>query len=213
MKLLLLTLLEIFVLNACATLTTPVLTVTNEVPSRTPTVMPTKTITPSPSITLTPSLEPLLDGWSTFYSPEFGFSLQYPAIFDKGFQSLEFTCNISVEENDTNNLLVIIGDNRVIAEKTNKNLIEYTNQYIENKRPGWDVKQTEIEVNGLSANRLEYYLESPPRYGIVTILVKENKAITFEHFEMNFFYCDLKDDDYSSHWIYERTIETLNFQP
>lgn len=169
--------------------------------------------TQTPTITRTPTLEPISGGWSTFFSPEFGFSLQYPAIFDKGFTSFESVCDISVIENSIDNLLVIIGDNRVLAEKTNKNLTEYTNYYIENNRSGWDVKQTEIEINGLIANRLEYHLESPPRYGIVTILVKENKAITFEHFEMNFFYCDLKDNGYSSYWIYERTIESLKFRP
>lgn len=204
-------LLEFFILTACATSTIQTTTFTVAPPSKTPTLISTQTATPSSSITLTPSLKPITGGWSTFYSYELGLSFQYPAVFDMGFQSLEFTCDISVEENSTNNLLVIIGDNRVTAEKTNKNLTDYTNQYIENKIPDWDVKKTEIEINGLDANRLEYYSQSSSRSGEVTILAAENKAITIEHVEMNFFYCDLQDDSYSSYWIYERIIETLKF--
>src|SRR6266487_2203311 len=179
-------LLEIFVLTACAPMTKFI-----------------------PTITPSPTLESLSQGWSTFRNEKFGFSFQYPAVYDKGFQSLEFTCNISVGENDTNNLSVSIGDIRVIAEETSTNLSQYTNYYIKNRLLGWDVKQTEIKIDGSSANRLEYHRESPARSGSATIIVRENKAIIIQYFETNFLYCDLKDDGYSSYWVYQRILQYL----
>lgn len=204
--------LGVMVLNACLPATIPIPTIATQ-PLNMPTLIPTKTITPSPTIISTPSLEPISGGWSTFHSPEFGFSLQYPAIYNTGFQSFEFICDISVEENNSDNLLVIIGDIRLIAEKTNNNLAEFTNYYKENNRQGWNVGQTEIDINNLIANRLEYQREKPPRSGIVTILVKEKNAIVIEYFEINFVNCGLKNDGYSSYWVYERVVESLRFQP
>ena len=198
------------ILNSCTTSTILRPTLTMGTPSSTFT--PTPTVTPSPSLTPTPSLEPLIDGWSTFYNSEFGFSFQYPALFDKGFQSFESTCDISIVENTPNKLFVVIGDILFNVEKTNLNLAEYTNYYIENNRPGWDVKRTPIDVHGLSANKLEYHQTLPPRYGVVTILEKENNALTVTHFENNFFYCDLKDDNHSSSWIYKRILQSLEFE-
>ena len=203
-KLFLLIILGNMFLYACtpATISTP----TIEVKSTTAEPLPTETIVP------TPAIEPINGGWSTFSSSEFGFSLQYPTIYDKGFQSFEFTCNISVEEDNSNDLFVVIGDILVNAEKTEKNLAEYTTHFIENNRQGWDVKPTEIEINGLVAKRLEYHRAKPPRGGDVTIVVNKDRAVVVQYFDANFIDCGLKDDGYSSHWVYEQMIASLRFQ-
>lgn len=153
-----------------------------------------------------PTLEPLKDGWSTFDSPEFGFSFQYPSIYDKGFQSLEFTCDISVEKSN-NQLYVTIGNIRINAEISNKNLEEYISYYVDNRLQKGETEQNEIEISGLSANRLQYFGRSQTID--TTILSKENKIIIIEHVEMNFFFCDLEDDGYGSYWVYEKILQSL----
>lgn len=153
-KLFLLIVLGNIFLYACtpATISTPTIEVKA---TNTAEPLPTETDVP------TPTIGPISGGWSTFSSSEFGFSLQYPTIYDKGFKSFEFTCNISVEDDNDNNLFVVIGDILVNAEKTKESLTEYTTHFIENNRQGWDVKPTEIEINGLAAKRLEYH-QAPP---------------------------------------------------
>ena len=109
-------LLEIFVLTACAPMTKFI-----------PTIIPS------------PTLESISQGWSTFHNENFGFSFQYPAAYDKGFQSFEFTCNFIVQR-DKNKLHVVVGDVQIFSEKTNKKLLDYVKYYIDNNRQGWQVK-------------------------------------------------------------------------
>jgi len=181
-------LLEIFVLTACAPMTKFI-----------PTIIPS------------PTLESISQGWSTFHNENFGFSFQYPAAYDKGFQSFEFTCNFIVQR-DKNKLHVVVGDVQIFSEKTNKKLLDYVKYYIDNNRQGWQVKQSEIDLASLIAQRLEYHQEKPPRGGNVTIVVNKDKAIIIQYFDANFMDCGLKDDGYSSYWVYQRILQSLKLR-
>jgi len=201
--------LGILAVTSCtsAPISTPI--VANE-PTLKATLKPTKTALPIPS-TITPTLESIHGGWNTLHNPNFMFSFQYPAVYNKGFQSFESTCNLEVQESD-NNLHILIGEVQIFGKKTNKNLTEYVNYYIDNNRQGWQVKQNEIEIDGVVARRLGYHQERPPRGGDVTIVVNKDKAIVVQYFDANFINCGLKEDGYSSYWVYEQIVASLMFQ-
>jgi len=170
--------------------------------------VPTKTVLP---IGPPPTLESISEGWSTLYNPRFGFSFQYPAVYNKGFQGFEMDCRLFVQD-DESKLHILIGEIQVFGEETEQNLDEFAGEYIENNRQGWQVKQNEINVNGVVAKRLDYLRTSGRGgWGVVTIFVVEHSGVTVQWFETNFTNCGLADDGYSAYWVYKRIIDSWKF--
>jgi hypothetical protein len=208
-------LLGVLLLSACAPIatTSPTMILTKS-PTLTPTI--TETSTPIPTITLTPvpTLESITGGWSTFHTPEYGFSFQYPAVYDKGFYDpidpLAF-CNVqtSLKNSEFN---IWIGHDRITVEETSKNLQEYVNDQIKMRfDDSWQITLEQTIADNLPGIKLGYAATNGSRWGITSFFIHNSHALAIDYYERSFLGCDPIEGNHSAYWVYEQIINTLKF--
>ena len=206
---------SILFLNACipTTVAPPTMTFTESPTSpltftKTPTLIPTGTLIP------TATLEMIDGGWSTFYTSEYGFSFQYPAVYDEGFDDLTIPprfCNIRTEQKD-GELHIKVGFIQITIEETSQSLREYVNEQIAKYWPdGWQVSSKQITAGKTLGIRLDSIDYNMTRWVATSYFKNSNYVIAIQHHENSFMGCDPKGINYSLYWVYEQIVNTLKF--
>jgi hypothetical protein len=204
-------LIGISLVSACQPATSTVVRTLTPVPTNR--LVPTETTTPVSTNDPIPTPAAIHGGWSTFYAEEYGFGFLYPAVYDQGFydRSDPVFCNIQSGKED-GKFNIWVGIVRLVVEKTDQSLNDISAAYVRDKSVNWEIRsQIQIEIDGLSAVKIEYGRRRPPRQGFITFLVHDNDLLTIEYYEGNFLGCDPIDTGYSSYWVYEQVINTLQF--
>lgn len=205
----------ILVLSACSPLVKPLPTaISMESPTFTPTSTETSTPTPTNTPIQTPSLEPISGGWSTFHSTDYGFSFQYPAVYDEGFYKLDpqDICDFQVGEDWEENFAVWVGIVRITVKNVEQNLDEFSAAYVKDISLHWDISSiNQIFLDGVPARQLEFLHKTKSRWGVKTYAIQDGHLYLFEYYEAPFSNCSPPDIEYSDYWVYEQIINTWKF--
>lgn len=208
-------LLGILILSTCTPIATASPTMTLTEPS-TFTPSGTKTPKPIPTDTSTPALEPISGGWNTFYSSEYRFGFQYPAVYDEGFKSKidpRFVCDIQTGEDDDGNFNIWVGNTRIIVKKADQKLTVFSDAYAKEMSVNWDVSPAiQITIDKFPAIMLKYKHKTRSGWGVTTYVIHNKDLVFFQHYEPSVYIsCAPPDTGYSDYWVYEQIIKTWNF--
>jgi len=186
-----------------------------------PTLMPTSTSITIFTSTLTPlpTTQPISGGWSTFHTSDYGFSFQYPAVYDRGFydpaEPLRF-CNVQTELKDSEFNVRIGSFIQMTIQETNRNLQEYVNKEIAIfSHDGWQVSSEQITADNMAGVRLSSVISSIDNtmssWTVRSYFIHNHYAIAIQYYEGSFIGCSPKGINYSLYWVYEQIINTIKF--
>ena len=205
------------ILSACTSTATVSPTITlPEPPTFTPSLFETPKPLPTDISTRHPALEAISGGWNVFYSSEYKFSFQYPAVYDEGFKSKidpRFLCDIETGQDDDANFNIWVGNIRIIIKKIDETLDNFSNAYLKELRSNWNVSPAiQTTIDGVTAIRLEYRHKTRSGWGVKTYVIHNKSLIFFEHYEPSVYIdCAPPDTGHSDYWVYEQIIKTTKF--
>jgi hypothetical protein len=173
------------------------------------------TFTPSASLNSTPAtatptggalvatLNPSNNGWITYQNKTYGFSFEYPAIYDDPHNKL--ACGIK-DLGSSINLGARIGLD--IIQAGSLSLDDFTNQYLSAKK--WVLENENIaSIGGASAIIVEYHSLSPDQYGTVAV-VEHNPVVLVIGFTSGEFCASLgSEGDEAS--VYQHVLDSFKF--
>jgi hypothetical protein len=187
-----------------------------EQPTTTPTLTETPISIPTNTSTTFPTLEPISGGWSTFRSSEYGFSFQYPSVYDKGFYNpLDklSMCGFQSGKDDNGGFNVWIGLIHIIVNKESRDLDAFSDSYFTEKKMKWDITNIdEASLDEISAISFDYGHGSQSTFGYETIAVHNQNSFIIDYYQPDFIICDPLDSDYSSGWVQDQIVNTWKFE-
>lgn len=207
----------VLILSACTSIATVLPMMTSTEPpiftsslTKTPASIYTDTSTPIPT------LEPISGGWNGFYSSEYKFSFQYPAVYDEGFKSKivpRFLCDIETGQDDDANFNIWVGNIRIIIKKIDQTLDNFSDAYLKEMRSNWNGSPAiQTTIDGVTAIRLEYRHKTRSGWGVKTYVIHNKGLVFFEHYEPSVYIdCAPPDTGHSDYWVYEQIIKTTKF--
>ena len=182
------------------------------------TLSPIETPKPFPTDTSTShsTLEPISGGWTVYYSSEYEFSFQYPAVYDEGFKAKidpRSLCAIHSGEDDNGNFNIWVGNIRIIVKKAEQKLGDFSDNYVREMSINWNLSPTkQIIVGGVPAITFRYTHKERAAWGVKTYVIHNKNLIFFEHYEPSVYVsCAPPDTGYSDYWVYEQIIKTWKF--
>lgn len=190
-------------LNSTVTKTTkpatppPTLTLTNESPSLSPTFLPS--LTPNP----TSDYSGLVDAWSIYSNGVYGFSFEYPKLYDA---ESYLQCRVRKINSRPYILYINFGYRSELGILVND--MPSFSQFVDRWINGMDItSQTEQYINELEAVTIEYRFGGLNRYGTSTFLIRNNDIFVFNFTAGGF--CDLSEIGLDEFTAYKHAVTTF----
>jgi hypothetical protein len=158
-------------------------------------------------------MESLRDSWVTYEDKNYGFTFEYPAVYD--YEPYKVNCGVRKPNGD----IIKVGalNDLFIIPTTSSDLAAYVKELIETKQAGgWVIETTQTsEFNQQQAITMEYRTDANGgRYGKAVFFYDKTRALIYAFGVVGFdTYCGVPGSKLNEYSLQEHLVNTFRMTP